>query len=208
MIYIGFFLLFVLLVSVSIYASPNPIIMKESVVMVRLDICFMVLTSRLIRMEWGGTERLNNIASFGITNRKLPAPELIVSKDKKWNIIRANEIEVSCRLNSGKFNAEKLITTSLNDKENFPWRLGLKHKQKWERTTSTSDKAADTKGRSIKLKDGTLSSDGIAENLDGVDPNDIEGVSTLKETASSTIIDRDRQMVSYWLRRNLQRKGE
>ena len=61
--------------------KPNP----KSVVEVGGDARFTVLTERLIRMEWGGT---NDAASFTFINRDLPTPTYDVSSDGPATLIR------------------------------------------------------------------------------------------------------------------------
>lgn len=52
---------------------------------------FTMLTERLIRMEWGGT---NDAATFAFINRDLPTPNYDVSKDGDTIIITTPFLKV------------------------------------------------------------------------------------------------------------------
>ena len=68
--------------------SPNP----KSVVTVG-HARFTVLTSRLIRMEWGSTV---DAATFTFIHRNLPSPDYKVSKNNDgWSVIDTTDIQVS-----------------------------------------------------------------------------------------------------------------
>ena len=66
--------------------KPNP----NSVVEVG-QARFTVLTSHLIRMEWGDT---NDAATFAFINRNLPTPEFNTSKDGDWTVIQTAAVKV------------------------------------------------------------------------------------------------------------------
>ena len=66
--------------------EPNP----SSVVEVG-QARFTVLTSHLIRMEWGGTIEA---ATFTFINRNLPTPEFSVSEDGDWTVIQTAAVKV------------------------------------------------------------------------------------------------------------------
>jgi len=52
---------------------------------------FTVLTSHLIRMEWGDTV---DAATFTFINRNLPTPEFSVSEDGDWTVIQTAAVKV------------------------------------------------------------------------------------------------------------------
>jgi len=66
--------------------EPNP----SSVVEVG-QARFTVLTSHLIRMEWGSTI---DAATFTFINRNLPTPEFNTSKDGDWTVIQTAAVKV------------------------------------------------------------------------------------------------------------------
>ena len=66
--------------------APNP----KSVVEVG-KARFTVLTSHLIRMEWGGS---NDAATFAFINRNLPTPVFNVTKDGDWTVIQTSTVKV------------------------------------------------------------------------------------------------------------------
>ena len=66
--------------------EPNP----SSVVEVG-QARFTVLTSHLIRMEWGATI---DAATFTFINRNLPTPEFNTSKDGDWTVIQTAAVKV------------------------------------------------------------------------------------------------------------------
>ena len=69
--------------------TPNP----KSVVEIG-KARFTVLTSHLIRMEWGGS---NDAATFAFINRNLPTPVFNVTKDGDWTVIQTSAVKVSIR---------------------------------------------------------------------------------------------------------------
>ena len=76
--------------------SPNP----KSIVTVG-HARFTVLTSRLIRMEWGSTV---NAATFTFIHRNLPTPNYKVTKNNDgWSVIDTNDIQVSYNNNYEDF---------------------------------------------------------------------------------------------------------
>lgn len=66
---------------------PNP----KSVVVVFPQARFTVLTSHMIRMEWGGN---HDQATFSFINRNLPAPEYTVDKDGDWIVVQTEAMKV------------------------------------------------------------------------------------------------------------------
>ena len=81
-----FFQAFVVSAALRYDPKPNP----GSVVKVG-QARFTVLTSRLIRMEWGDT---NDAATFAFINRNLPTPQFNTSKDGDWTIIQTSAVTV------------------------------------------------------------------------------------------------------------------
>ena len=76
--------------------SPNP----KSVVTVG-HARFTVLTSHLIRMEWGSTV---DAATFTFIHRNLPSPDYKVSKNNDgWSVIDTTDIQVSYNNNYEDF---------------------------------------------------------------------------------------------------------
>ena len=70
--------------------EPNP----SSVVEVG-QARFTVLTSHLIRMEWGATI---DAATFTFINRNLPTPVFSTSKDGDWTVIQTAAVKVNLYL--------------------------------------------------------------------------------------------------------------
>lgn len=66
--------------------KPNP----KSVVEVG-GARFTMLTERLVRMEWGGT---NDAATFAFINRDLLTPNFNVSKDGDYTVIKTPSLQV------------------------------------------------------------------------------------------------------------------
>ena len=81
-----FFQAFVVSAALQYDPKPNP----GSVVEVG-QARFTVLTSNLIRMEWGGT---NDAATFAFINRNLPTPQFNTSKDGDWTVIQTTAVTV------------------------------------------------------------------------------------------------------------------
>lgn len=52
---------------------------------------FTVLTSHLIRMEWGDT---NDAATFAFINRNLPTPQFNTSTNGDWTVIQTTAVTV------------------------------------------------------------------------------------------------------------------
>ncbi len=72
--------------------KPNP----KSVVQVG-KARFTLLTSHLVRMEWGGT---NDNATFAFINRNTPTPLYNTSKDGDWTVIQTANVKVSIFVSS------------------------------------------------------------------------------------------------------------
>ena len=81
-----FFQAFVVSAALRYDPKPNP----GSVVKVG-QARFTVLTSHLIRLEWGDT---NDAATFSFINRNLPTPQFNTSKDGDWAIIQTSAVTV------------------------------------------------------------------------------------------------------------------
>ena len=81
-----FFQAFVVSAALRYDPKPNP----GSVVRVG-QARFTVLTSHLIRLEWGDT---NDAATFSFINRNLPTPQFNTSKDGDWAIIQTSAVTV------------------------------------------------------------------------------------------------------------------
>ena len=70
--------------------SDNPLPNPDSVVQVG-QARFTVLTSHLIRMEWGGQV---DAATFVFVNRYLPKPDFTVSSEQGWHVIQTSAVKV------------------------------------------------------------------------------------------------------------------
>jgi len=86
--------LFVLLAVLGSFAlqydpKPNP---KSIVEVERAR--FTVITSHLIRMEWGATI---DAATFTFINRNLPTPEFTTSRDGDWTVIQTAAVKVGLK---------------------------------------------------------------------------------------------------------------
>lgn len=86
---------------------PNAVVKSEK------QVRFTVLTPRLIRMEWDSTEKFVDNASFTVVNRNLPKTPYTISKSSGWFKLKTAEVELSYKLNSGKFNAKNLYVNTL-----------------------------------------------------------------------------------------------
>ena len=82
--------LLLFLAAVLIAAGYNPAPNPDSVVVVG-KARFTVLTSHIVRMEWGG---IVDNATFSFINRHLPAPAYNVSTDGGWTTIKTSAIQV------------------------------------------------------------------------------------------------------------------
>ena len=67
---------------------PNP----DSVVHVGGQARFTMLTSQLIRMEWGGNK---DEPTWAFVNRNLPKPDFTVKEEDGWTVITTEKITVS-----------------------------------------------------------------------------------------------------------------
>ena len=78
-------------VSVLVAAGYDPAPNPDSVVSVG-KARFTILTSHIIRMEWGG---IVDSATFAFINRNLPTPPYNISTDGGWTTITTSAIQVS-----------------------------------------------------------------------------------------------------------------
>ena len=85
---VGLIVLFAVLNSAALRYDPKP--NPGSVVEVG-QARFTVLTSNLIRMEWGST---NDAATFAFINRNLPTPHFNTTKDGDWTVIQTTDVTV------------------------------------------------------------------------------------------------------------------
>ena len=67
------------------------------------EVRFTVLTPRVIRMEWDSLRQFTDDRSFVVVNRHLPVPDFEKKIKGGKLIIRTDELELTYRLNSGKF---------------------------------------------------------------------------------------------------------
>ena len=128
---------------------------------------FTVLTPRVIRMEWDSLHRFTDERSFIVINRNLPVPEFkkIIRGGKLT--IRTDELELTYKLNTGKFSKENLEIKYLNKKRAFTWNPSVTQKQNLKGTARTLDRMDGTTfikrnepRHELQLEDGILSRDG------------------------------------------------
>ena len=95
-VYVAVFVIIVLAIDSSTAQNdPNP--NPKSVVIVG-KARFTLLTTHLIRMEWGGT---NNNATFAFINRNTPTPPYNITKDGDWTVIQTSAVKVSSSSEDG-----------------------------------------------------------------------------------------------------------
>ena len=87
----GISLCFILLLGIATGNQYNPQPNPESVVAAK-NARFTVLTSRLIRMEWGQSV---DAATFTFINRNLVKPSFTVKQNGSWTYIETDELKVS-----------------------------------------------------------------------------------------------------------------
>ena len=102
------FFFFVILFPLVAYSSGNDAVANPAAVVEEGDVRFTVLTPRVIRMEWDSLHRFTDERSFIVINRNLPVPEFkkIIRGGKLT--IRTDELELTYKLNTGKFSKENL----------------------------------------------------------------------------------------------------
>ena len=113
------FFFFVILFPLVAYSSGNDAVANPAAVVEEGDVRFTVLTPRVIRMEWDSLHRFTDERSFIVINRNLPVPEFkkIIRGGKLT--IRTDELELTYKLNTGKFSKENLEIKYLNKKRAF-----------------------------------------------------------------------------------------
>lgn len=95
--------------------KPNP-----GAVVVAGHARFTVLTSSLIRMEWGGAI---DAATFAFVNRNLPLIDFVSSKDDNWLTIQSSKIKVRYRYQSNEtFNSDNLEVSVKFGNSSAVWR--------------------------------------------------------------------------------------
>lgn len=111
------FFFFVILFPLVAYSSSNDAVANPAAVVEEGDVRFTVLTPRVIRMEWDSLHRFTDERSFIVINRNLPVPEFkkIIRGGKLT--IRTDELELTYKLNTGKFSKENLEIKYLNKKD-------------------------------------------------------------------------------------------
>lgn len=111
------FFFFVILFPLVAYSSSNDAVANPAAVVEEGDVRFTVLTPRVIRMEWDSLHRFTDERSFIVINRNLPVPEFkkIIRGGKLT--IRTDELELTYKLNTGKFSKENLEIKYLNKKK-------------------------------------------------------------------------------------------
>ena len=161
------FFFFVILFPLVAYSSSNDAVANPAAVVEEGDVRFTVLTPRVIRMEWDSLHRFTDERSFIVINRNLPVPEFkkIIRGGKLT--IRTDELELTYKLNTGKFSKENLEIKYLNKKRPFTWNPSVTQKQNLKGTARTLDRMDGTTfikrnepRHELQLEDGILSRDG------------------------------------------------
>jgi alpha-glucosidase (family GH31 glycosyl hydrolase) len=161
------FFFFVILFPLVAYSSGNDAVANPAAVVEEGDVRFTVLTPRVIRMEWDSLHRFTDERSFIVINRNLPVPEFkkIIRGGKLT--IRTDELELTYKLNTGKFSKENLEIKYLNKKRAFTWNPSVTQKQNLKGTARTLDRMDGTTfikrnepRHELQLEDGILSRDG------------------------------------------------
>lgn len=134
------FFFFVILFPLVAYSSGNDAVANPAAVVEEGDVRFTVLTPRVIRMEWDSLHRFTDERSFIVINRNLPVPEFkkIIRGGKLT--IRTDELELTYKLNTGKFSKENLEIKYLNKKRAFTWNPSVTQKQNLKGTARTLDR--------------------------------------------------------------------
>lgn len=113
------FFFFVILFPLVAYSSGNDAVANPAAVVEEGDVRFTVLTPRVIRMEWDSLHRFTDERSFIVINRNLPVPEFKkIIKGGKLTI-RTDELELTYKLNTGKFSKKNLEIKYLNKKKSL-----------------------------------------------------------------------------------------
>ena len=134
------FFFFVILFPLVAYSSGNDAVANPAAVVEEGDVRFTVLTPRVIRMEWDSLHRFTDERSFIVINRNLPVPEFKkIIKGGKLTI-RTDELELTYKLNTGKFSKKNLEIKYLNKKRAFTWNPSVTQKQNLKGTARTLDR--------------------------------------------------------------------
>lgn len=125
---------------------------------------FTVLTPRLIRMEWTSTPPFMDKPTLTVINRNLPVPKFSSRVENTDLIIRTDELELRYKTGSGKFNADNLVVTTLNQQHSFRWSPGKTQKGNLKGTSRTLDNFDGDyhiwDKKKMELEDGLLATDG------------------------------------------------
>lgn len=160
----SFLILTCLLGCPSLFAQDHPISESSAIVKASADIRFTVLTPRLIRLEWDSTRTFTDNATFVVVNRKLPVPKYTVAKRDGWIFIRTQVLELSYKMNSGKFTSANLKIKNLQTKDlSFEWKPGTVQQYNLKGTARTLDRFngdVNNQGKKLELEEGILSKDG------------------------------------------------
>ena len=133
----------------------NPVANPKAVV-VRDNVRFIILTPRLIRLEWSENKNFEDHASLVFINRQLPVPEFKVDENNGWLTIRTKKLKLKYKLNSGAFSKGNLeISFQLNN-DLKTWKPGMKDTGNLFGTTRTLDGVDGP----TPLEKGLLSRDG------------------------------------------------
>lgn len=141
---------------VRLMADPHA--RPESMV-VRGEVRFTVLTTRLLRLEWAPSGVFTDDATFAFPQRASAEPPLFqIHDDGDYLVLNTGYLELSYRLGSGRFTAENLAITFRAGAEVRTWHPGQKAVGNLGGTRRTLD---DT-GGDVSLELGLVSRDGWA----------------------------------------------
>lgn len=138
--------------------AGNPLAHHEATV-VRREVRFTVLTSRLIRLEWSPSGVFTDNATFAFPHRyQEEPPPFEVHEDGEFLRIETGALSLSYRLGSGQMTAENLtITFSVADEERS-WQPGQASTGNLGGTRRTLDET----GGDVPFEPGLVSRDGWA----------------------------------------------
>lgn len=165
------------LIVLSVFAErPNPVA-NPSAVVLSGNVRFTILTPRTIRMEWDGTKRFTDNASFIAVNRNLEVPKFTQSEERGWLIITTEELELRYKKNSGKFTDKNLFITFNNRGSQHTWKISDQQQGNLKGTYRTNDRydgnvyidTDGTRAERMPLEEGVLSTDGwtLLDDSDG-----------------------------------------
>ena len=160
-------LLAVILTSASmpmVSAENNPVADPDAVV-VSGKMRFTVLTPQMIRIQYSGSSKFEDRATFGIVNRRLPVPSYTVEEEDGYLYIRTSALTLRYKKGSrpvaaNKTDAQLRITFDMNGQEGT-WYPGKDDALNLRGTMRTLDGAAGDTKRS-ELEQGILSRSGWA----------------------------------------------